>query len=184
VGWRTFILLSLKGSFSPCSARVVHKFVGNTQKNSNFLQIFLLDPNFLHAHRNRYLEGTDDRQMTTPHGYSNLIPSLKGLSICHHFEFNYILNSHVLSMCFVCYHSWIICTICNAVLMSFFRLGKFLVRISAFPLCPRYIRCCTTCLSPSLYKKMLDHLGVILLNTSVTQTGIFLLRYRNFRCNI
>ena len=38
-----------------------------------------------------------------------------GLSIHHPFEFNYILNLYVLSMCFVRYLSWIVCTICNAV---------------------------------------------------------------------
>ncbi len=27
----------------------------------------------------------------------------KGLSICHHFKFNYILNSYILSMCFMRY---------------------------------------------------------------------------------
>jgi hypothetical protein len=42
------------------------------------------------------------------------------------------------------------------------------MKVSAFPLRPRYIRCSTTCLSLSLSKKMLDHFGVILLNTSVT----------------
>ncbi len=51
----------------------------------------------------------------------------------HHFEFDYILNLYVLSMCFVCYRSWIVCTVCNAALM----------RVLAFPLRPRYIRCST-----------------------------------------
>jgi hypothetical protein len=40
--------------------------------------------------------------------------------LCHHFEFNYILNLYVLSMCFVRYRSWIICTVYNAVPMLFF----------------------------------------------------------------
>ncbi len=48
----------------------------------------------------------------------------KGLSICHHSEFNYVWNSYVLSMCFVRYRDWIVCTICNAAPMSFFR-GSF-----------------------------------------------------------
>jgi hypothetical protein len=48
-----------------------------------------------------------------------------GLSICHHFEFNYILNLYVLSMCFVRYRNQIVCTICNAAPTLFFRLGKF-----------------------------------------------------------
>jgi hypothetical protein len=44
---------------------------------SNFLQIFMLDPKFLCAHRNRYSEGTDNGQMT-PRGYTLiLIPTLK-----------------------------------------------------------------------------------------------------------
>ncbi len=108
----------------------------------------------------------------------------KGFSIHDPFEFNYILSSYVLSMCFICYPSWIIWTVCNAVPMSFFRLTKILMRISAFPLRPRYIHCSTTCSLPSLSKTLLDHFGVILLNTSVTQTGIFLLRYRNFHCDV
>jgi hypothetical protein len=37
---------------------------------SNFLQIFLLNLIFFLAHRNRYLEGMDDGQMT-PCGYPN-----------------------------------------------------------------------------------------------------------------
>ncbi len=37
-----------------------------------FLQILLLNPNFLLAHRNRYLEGLDDGQKTT-RGHLNLI---------------------------------------------------------------------------------------------------------------
>jgi hypothetical protein len=64
-----------------------------------------------------------------------------GLSIHHHFEFDYILNLYVLSMCFICYCSWMVCNVCNAVPILFFRLRNFLMRISAFPLCPRYIRC-------------------------------------------
>jgi hypothetical protein len=44
--------------------------------------------------------------------------------ICHHFEFNYILNLYVLSMCFVRYRNWIVCTICNAAPTLFFRHGK------------------------------------------------------------
>ncbi len=46
-------------------------------------------------------------------------------------------------MCFVRYPSWIVCTVWNVVPMSFFRLRKVLMRISAFPLRPRYIRCST-----------------------------------------
>ncbi len=45
--------------------------------------------------------------------------------LCHHFDFNYILCSYVLSMCFMLYRSWIVCTVCNAVPTLFFRLGKF-----------------------------------------------------------
>jgi hypothetical protein len=35
---------------------------------SDFVQIFLLNPNFLLVHRNRYSEGMDDGQKT-PHGH-------------------------------------------------------------------------------------------------------------------
>ncbi len=84
-----------------------------------------------------------------------------GLSICHHFQFNYIQNLYVLSMCFVRYRNWIVCTICNAASTLFFG-RKIFRRILAFPLHPRYIRCSTvitpdivefnwfetTCLSP------------------------------------
>ncbi len=110
----------------------------------------------------------------------------KGVSICHHFEFDYILNVYVLSMCFVRYRSWIICTVYNAASMLFFRLRKLLMRILAFPLRPRYIQCSTTCLLPSLSKKMLDHFGVIINNPFVTPAVIFLLNNWNFHsdaCN-
>ena len=39
--------------------------VGNTKTISNFLHLFLLYGNFLLAHRNRYLEGIEDGQMTS-----------------------------------------------------------------------------------------------------------------------
>jgi len=42
---------------------------------------FLLNPNFLLAHRNRYSEGMDDRQMTT-RGYPNLNSYVKNLFFC------------------------------------------------------------------------------------------------------
>jgi hypothetical protein len=51
---------------------------------------------------------------------------IKGLAIWHHFEFNYILNLYDLSMCFVRYHNWVVCTMYNAVRMLFFILRKFL----------------------------------------------------------
>ncbi len=71
-------------------------------------------------------------------------------------------------MCFICYHNRIVCTICNAAPTLFFRLGKFLMRILAFPLRPRYIRCSTlittdiiqfnwfktTCLLPNLLRSL------------------------------
>ncbi len=83
-------------------------------------------------------------------------------------------------MCFVCFHSWIVCTIYDAAPMLFFRLRNFLMRISAFPLCPRYIRCSTTCLLPSLSKKLLYHFGVIINNPYVTPVVIFLLNNWTF----
>jgi hypothetical protein len=43
---------------------------------SKFLRIFLLNPNFLLAHRNRYSEGMDEGQKTQ-HGHPNLIPMIK-----------------------------------------------------------------------------------------------------------
>ncbi len=72
-----------------------------------------------------------------------------GLSIHHRFEFDYILNLYLLSMCFVRYRNWIVCTICNAALPLFFRLGKFLMWILAFPLHPRYI-CYSTMITPDI----------------------------------
>jgi hypothetical protein len=108
----------------------------------------------------------------------------KGLSICHHFEFNYILNLYVLSMCFVRYCSWIVCTVYNVAPMLFFRLRKFLMRILAFPLRPRYIHCSTTCLLPSLSKKLLDHFRVIINNPFVTPAVIFLRNNWNFHSDV
>jgi hypothetical protein len=87
-------------------------------------------------------------------------------------------------MCFVCYHSWIVCTVCNAVPMSFFRLRKFSMIISAFPLRPRYLRCSTTRLLPSLSKKSLDHFGVIINNPFVTPAVIFLIDNWNFYSDV
>ncbi len=53
--------------------------VGNTQKQQFFLQIFLVNPNFLLAHRNTwYSEGTDCRQMT-PCGYPNFNSYIENL---------------------------------------------------------------------------------------------------------
>jgi hypothetical protein len=49
----------------------------------------------------------------------------KGLAIWHHSEFNYILNLYILSMCFVRYRNWIVCTVYNAAPMLFFILRKF-----------------------------------------------------------
>jgi hypothetical protein len=49
-------------------------------KISDFLQIFLLNPNFLLAHRNRDLEVMDDGQ-TTPRGYANFNSYVKNLHI-------------------------------------------------------------------------------------------------------
>jgi hypothetical protein len=72
----------------------------------------------------------------------------------------------------------------NVVPMLFFRLRKFLMRISLFPLHPRYIRCSTTCLSPSLSKKSLDHFGVIINNPFVTPAVIFLLNNWNFHSDV
>jgi hypothetical protein len=109
---------------------------------------------------------------------------MQGLSICHHFEFNYILNSYVLSMCSMHYHSWIVCTVYNAVLVLLFILRKFLMRILAFPLRPRYIRCSTIRLWLSLSKKMLDHFGVIINNLFVTPAVIFLINNWNFHSDV
>ncbi len=67
----------------------------------------------------------------------------KGLSLCHHFEFNYILNLYILSTCFVRYRSWIVYTMYNMAPVLLFILRKFLMRILAFPLRLRYIGCST-----------------------------------------
>jgi hypothetical protein len=96
----------------------------------------------------------------------------------------YILNSYVLSICFVCYSSWILCTICNAAPMWFFRLRKFSMIILAFLLCPRYIRCSTTHLLPSLSKKLLHHFGVIINDPFVTPAVSFLIDNRNFYSDV
>ena len=85
---------------------------------------------------------------------------------------------------FVHYRSWNVCTICNAAPMLFFRLRKFLMRILAPPLCPRYICCSTTRPSPSLSKKPLDHFGVIINNPFVTPAVIFLTNNWNFHYDI
>jgi hypothetical protein len=106
------------------------------------------------------------------------------LSICHPFEFNYILNVYVLSMCFVCYCSWNICIVCNAVPMLFFRHRKFMMRILALPLRPICICCSTTHPLPSLSKKMLDHFGVIINNPFVTLAVIFLTNNWNFHSDV
>jgi hypothetical protein len=87
-------------------------------------------------------------------------------------------------MCIIRYRSWIVCTVCNAAPMLFFRLRKFLMIISAFPLRPRYIRCSTTRLLPSLSKKLLDHFGVIINNPFVTPAFIFLMDNRNFYSDV
>ncbi len=52
-------------------------------------------------------------------------PRQKKLAICHHFEFNYILNLYVLSMCFMLYHNWIGCAVCNAATTLFLDLENF-----------------------------------------------------------
>ncbi len=53
-----------------------------------------------------------------------------------------------------------------------------------FPLLPRYICCITTCLLPSLSKKLLDHFGVIINNPFVTPAVIFLINNWNFHSDI
>jgi hypothetical protein len=58
------------------------------------------------------------------------------------------------------------------------------MRILAFPLRPRYIRCSTTRLLPSLLKKMLDHFRVIINNPFVTPAVIFLINNQNFHSDI
>ncbi len=57
--------------------------------------------------------------------------------------------------------------------MTFFRLKIFLMIMLAFPLRPRYIRCSTNRLLPSLSKKMLDHFGVTINNPLVTPAVSF-----------
>ncbi len=49
------------------------------------------------------------------------------LRVCYMAPFwiNYILNLYILSMCFVRYHNWIVCTMYYAALMMFFIL-KFI----------------------------------------------------------
>jgi hypothetical protein len=52
-----------------CSACVMQELGWKYMyKTSNFVQIFLLNPNFLLTHRNRYSEGMDGRQKT-PRGH-------------------------------------------------------------------------------------------------------------------
>ncbi len=47
---------------------------------SKFLRIFLLNPNFLLAHRNRYSEGTDDAQKT-PRGHPDFNSYIQNLRV-------------------------------------------------------------------------------------------------------
>ncbi len=47
---------------------------------SNFVQIFLLNPNFLLIHRNRYSEGMDDGQKT-PRGHPDFNSYMKILCV-------------------------------------------------------------------------------------------------------
>jgi hypothetical protein len=47
---------------------------------SEFLQIFLLNPNFLLVHRNRYSEGMDNGQKT-PHGHPGFNSYVKSLRV-------------------------------------------------------------------------------------------------------
>ncbi len=55
--------------------------VGNTRKQiGNFVQIFLLNPNFLLAHRNRFSEGMDDGQKT-PRGHPDFNSYVKILRV-------------------------------------------------------------------------------------------------------
>jgi hypothetical protein len=62
-----------------CSARIrLVKHVNNTI--SKFLRIFLLNPNFLLAHRNRYLEGTDNGQKTS-RGHPNFNSYIQNLHV-------------------------------------------------------------------------------------------------------
>ncbi len=63
------------------SAFVVQEFGWQYKQTiSNFLRIFLLNPNFLFAHRNRYSEGTDDGQITLPR-YPNFNIYVKNLHV-------------------------------------------------------------------------------------------------------
>jgi hypothetical protein len=50
------------------------------QTISNFVQIFLLNPIFLLAHRNRYSEGMDDGQKT-PRGHPDFNSYMKILCV-------------------------------------------------------------------------------------------------------
>ncbi len=55
--------------------------VGNTRKQiGNFVQIFLLNPNFLLVNRNRYSEGMDNGQKT-PHGHPGFNSYVKILGV-------------------------------------------------------------------------------------------------------
>jgi hypothetical protein len=47
---------------------------------SNFVRIFLLNPNFLLAHRNMYSEGTDNAQKT-PHGHPDFNSYVQNLRV-------------------------------------------------------------------------------------------------------
>jgi hypothetical protein len=65
-----------KGSSSPlmlcvCIVRIRLEIHVN---NKQFCMIFLLNPNFLVVHRNRYSEGMEDGQKT-PRGHPDLIPT-------------------------------------------------------------------------------------------------------------
>ncbi len=60
--------------------RGVPVFFGDRTGLSNFVQILLLNPNFLLAHRNRYSEGMDDGQKT-PRGHPDFNSYMKILHV-------------------------------------------------------------------------------------------------------
>jgi hypothetical protein len=87
-GWTNLFFAVFEKFLQPIHAPWVYgAYLGSARiwllmhvNNSDFLQIILLNPNFLLAHRNRYLEVMDDGQIT-PHGYANFYSYVKNLRV-------------------------------------------------------------------------------------------------------
>jgi hypothetical protein len=86
MGWKNFFTLAacrLEDFFwlrkvSPAHAPLARILSVKHKKIGNFLRVFLMNPNFLLAHRNRYFERMDDGKIT-PCGYPTFNSYIKNL---------------------------------------------------------------------------------------------------------